>query len=320
MPYIRLMTVLFLSVLMVAPAIAADEPVFSGPQAGEKMTSFKVVGVYDKDAGKELDFVSLADGKPTLLIFVHKLTRPGAALMRTLTSYAASQKATRGYIVWLNDDRAKAEAYLTRARNSLQFKVPVGVSLNGGEGPGAYGLNRNVELTILVAKDSNVTANFALVQPSVTEAPKIAATLAKLIDAKPPTQDELTKLAFPKGNMRGKPTDKKTDKQKGQPNNNRAKPAPVDPALGSLLRAMIQKDATPEGVAKAAADVEKFVGDDAAKRAAVLRISGVIVERKYGTEAAQKQATVWQRKYADSKEAKETSESKGSRDPKESKE
>lgn len=314
----RLMTALCLCVFMsglapefmIASANAADEPVFSGPQPGEKMTSFKVLGVYDNDAGKELDFVKLAEGKPTLLIFVHKLTRPGAALMRTLTSYAASQKATRGYLVWLDDDRAKAEAYLTRARNSLQFKVPVGVSVNGGEGPGAYGLNRNVELTILVANANKVTANFALVQPSVTDAPKIAAALAKLIDAKPPTQDELTKLAYPKGNMRRNAPAKPADNQNGKPNNDRAKPSPVDPALGSLLRGMIQKDATPAQVAKAAADVEKYVGDDAAKRATVLRISGVIVERKYGTEAAQKQASKWREKYAVAKEPKAPRDSK----------
>ena len=70
------------------------------------------------------------------------------------------------------DDKAKAEEYLTRARQSLNFIAPVGISVDGGEGPGAYGLNRNVELTILIANQNQVTANFAIVQPSVTGGPQ----------------------------------------------------------------------------------------------------------------------------------------------------
>lgn len=278
------------SPLAVAVAVAADEPVFSGPQAGEKITPFTVTGVYDEQAGKELDFVKDAAGKPTMLIFVHKLTRPGAALFRGLTAYAAAQKekGVRAYVVWLDDDKSNAEQYLTRARKSLNFTVPVGISTDGGEGPGAYGLNRNVELTILVAKENKVTANFALVQPSVNDAAKIAAALAKLIDAKPPTQEELTKLAYPGREMR----DQRNPRNAGNQ---------VDPELGNLLRAMIQKDLDADGVKKAAAAVEKFAGDDAKHQATVARIAGVIVERKYGTEAAQKQAEKWVEKYGKKK-------------------
>ena len=32
-----------------------EEPLFSGPQKGEKLQGFKVVGVYDDLAGKEID-------------------------------------------------------------------------------------------------------------------------------------------------------------------------------------------------------------------------------------------------------------------------
>lgn len=288
----RLLASFALSLAFVSVAVAGDEPVFSGPQAGEKITPFTVTGVYDEQAGKELDFVKDAAGKPTMLIFVHKLTRPGAALFRGLNAYAVSQKekGARAYIVWLDDDKSNAEQYLTRARKSLNFTVPVGISTDGGEGPGAYGLNRNVELTILVAKDNKVTANFALVQPSVNDAEKIAAALAKLIDAKAPTQEELTKLAYPNREMR----DQRNPRNAGNQ---------VDPELGNLLRAVIQKDLDAAGVQKAAAAVEKFVADDANHRATVARIAGVIVERKYGTEAAQKQAKRWVEKYG-KKEAK----------------
>ena len=51
----------------------------------------------------------------------------------------------------------------------------------GKEGPGSYGLNRNVTLTILVGKEGKVTANFALVQPSTqADLPKILEEVAKV--------------------------------------------------------------------------------------------------------------------------------------------
>jgi len=191
-----------LGILIVAgasSALAQDEKVFSGPQVGEKLTPFKVIGVFDADAGKELDFVSQAAGKPVLLIFVHQVTRPAAALTRALTAYAQTRTkdGLHPAVVWLSADRTQAEQFLKRARASLGLKVPVGISPDGAEGPGAYGLNRKVTLTILVAKDNKVTANFALVQPSVTDAPRIAAEVVKLIGGPAPTLKELEALAFP---------------------------------------------------------------------------------------------------------------------------
>ena len=192
-----------------APMARGEDPVFSGPQPGEKLTPLKLSGVYDDAAGKEFDAVADADGKPTLLVFVHKLTRPGLGLARGLTNYAQTLKDPPSYsaIVWLNDDKAEAEAYLTRARPSLNLKVPVGISVDGGEGPGAYGLNRNVELTVLVAKDNNVLANFALIQPSMTDGVKIAGEFAKALGKTPPTAEELQKAAYPGRamNMRRRP-------------------------------------------------------------------------------------------------------------------
>jgi hypothetical protein len=43
------------------------EELFSGPQVGEKLPAFKVRGVLGSE-GKELDFVTKADGKPIVLV------------------------------------------------------------------------------------------------------------------------------------------------------------------------------------------------------------------------------------------------------------
>ena len=172
---------------------AAGEEIFSGPQAGEEAAPFLVQGVFDDDAGKELDFVAQAEGGSLLLIFVHQLTRPSAGVTRALSHYAATRKedGLSCGVVWLTPDASEAEEYLKRARRSLGLESPVGIYLDGPEGPGSYGLNRNVALTVLVIHEGKVAYNYAEVQPSLTEAPGILAEVCKLIGGEPPTLEDL---------------------------------------------------------------------------------------------------------------------------------
>ena len=287
----RSLTTLCLFCLLTLSSLASGEdPVFSGPQIGETLAPLKVVGVYDRSAGKEIDPVAVAAGKPTLLVFVHKLTRPGMALTRAVTNYAASQASNGavGAIVWLDDDKAKAEEYLTRARSSLNMQVPVGVSVDGGEGPGAYGLNRNVELTILVAKDNKVTANFALVQPSVTEAAKIAGELARLIDQPPPEQKQMEKLAFPNAEMM-------RDRMRRTANNPR--PAAANP-LRLLMQQLILAGSDETAMAVAVKQIDDWVGDDETRQASLGKMATAVLDRGLGSEAAQKTIKKWKEQYA----------------------
>jgi hypothetical protein len=290
-----LRSLLPLAILVVARSLCvADDPLFSGPQVGEALVPFHVVAVDGDDAGKEIDPVDLAGGKPTLLVFVHKLTRPGMALARGLTSYAKNQAGAASGIVWLDDDKAKAEAYLTRAKKSLNFTAPVGVSIDGGEGPGAYGLNRNVELTILVANENQVTANFALVQPSVTEGAKIAGELSKLIDQPAPTAEEFQKLAYPGGGMA-----KRTMRKKP---NEPTKPAQGADDLRTMMRSVIAADVSETDLRAAIKAVDDWVGDKEARQAQLGRMSGAVLEREMGSELAQKQIKIWHEKFGQSKD------------------
>lgn len=194
----RLLVCLVVGLIGTSLAVADEKPL-SGPQPGEKLPALKVVGAYDDIEGKELDFVEQAGGKPTLLIFVHKVTRPGAAVSRALTNYAASREkdGMKVYVVWLHEDKTKAADFLKIARKSLGLKGLVGISPDGIEGPGKYGLNKNVELTILVAKEGKVTASFALVQPSVNDTPSVGEAIVKQVGGKAPTLKELEQLAYP---------------------------------------------------------------------------------------------------------------------------
>lgn len=175
-----------------------DEPIFSGPQPGEPLPGLRVRGVFDGAAGKEFDFVAQAAGKPIVLIFVHDATRPSIAMTRILSAYTLT-RAGDGLatgIVWLDDDPTAAENMLKRIRHALTPGAPIGISLDGREGPGSYGLNRNVMLTILIARENKVTANFALVQPSLqADMPKILKAIVAVAGGTAPKLDELPGMA-----------------------------------------------------------------------------------------------------------------------------
>lgn len=273
----HLASMLWLGLLPALATAQADDPPFSGPQPGEKLTSLKVVGVFDPVAGKEFDVLTAVGGKPCVLIFCHELTRPSVALMRAIGSYAASRSrdGLQTYLIRLHGDRTEAATRLKAARGALPDKVPVVISLDGAEGPGAYGLNRKMGLTILVARDNKVTANFALVQPSVTDAAKIGEAIVKVVGGKAPTQSELEALATPGRAMAGE----------------------RDPRLTELLRSVIRQGASEEQVRQAAAAVEKLVGEDARLQKQLGEVAGIGLRQKYGTEEAQKYLKTWADKY-----------------------
>ena len=288
----RSLVVATISTLLLSGSAIAADPVFSGPQVGEKLVPFKVKGVYDKQAGKELDFVVSADGKAMVLVFVHKLTRPSAAVTRVLMNYVASRKkdGLYGAIAWLSDDVTATEAQLKRARRAMPKKTPIGISVDGQEGPGAYGLNRKVTLTVLVAKENKVTANFAIVQPSMqADLPKIIKEIVKLVGGKVPTLKEL-------GAVRKRPDAKK--KRRG---------TPLDPELAGKLRELIQKEASAKDVEKAAEELEKLFK----KKPALGRTVASIVQLKVkagqfeslGTPKAREYLKKWAKEYASSRKA-----------------
>ncbi len=271
------------SILRGAETTSETEPVFSGPQVGEELPPLPVRGVFDEEAGKEFDFIVAAGGKPVVLLFVHQLDRPTVGMARALTTYTlerAKDGLTTG-IVWLDNDPTEAETTLKRIRHALPRGVPIGISMDGKEGPGSYGLNRNVALTILVGNEGKVTANFALVQPSIqADLPKVFDEIVRIIGGQAP---DVAQFAGPREAMRGM--------ARGEP----------DPRLRRLIRPVIQLDATEDEVDKAAAALEAFLADNESAQKEVGRISNTIVDSgkltNYGTPRAQEYLRKWAKRY-----------------------
>lgn len=275
-------------VLLLSLSTAGDDAVFSGPQVGERLPPLKVRGVFDQEAGQEIDFVANAGDKPLVLIFVHDLNRQSIGMTRILSQYTVG-RAKDGLatgIVWLDDDATSAESTLKRIRHALTPRAPLGISLDGREGPGSYGLNRKVMLTILVGKGGKVTANYALVQPSLqADLPKI---LKSVVDVAGGTVPKLEELEGLREMMREKPA------------------ADQAPNLRPLLTPVIRRDATPAEVDKAAQAVEELADRNEAARREVGRIANTIIDAgkltDYGTAHAQEYLQKWAKQYGGKKD------------------
>ncbi len=266
----------------IQPQILCQEKVYSGPQPGEKLPPFKVRGYWDDAAGKELDFVKQAAGKPIVLIFLPTdFNRPNFMMTRELSRYTTSlaKNGLATGVIVLAENPSEAEDFLTRWRHALCREAPLGISLDGREGPGSYGLNRNANLTILVGKEGKVTASFALLQPSVqADLPKILEEVAKAAGGPVAKLEELPGVR------------QYLNMQTGAQRN--------DPKATALFRQVIFKTAGTEEVEKAAAALEEYLKTNEAARKDLGSRARAIVEGGQLDQTGTPKAREYLRKWA----------------------
>ncbi|MGH9673883.1 MAG: DUF1549 domain-containing protein, partial [Bryobacteraceae bacterium] len=167
--------------------------VFSGPQPGEPLPPFKALAVNGPDAGREVDFIARYGDAPILLLFAHYMDRNVYRVWWPCERYAAEVPALKTLYVYLGPDRVEGERLMRGVVKSLNLTVPVTTSIDGVEGPGAYGLNKQVGVTAIIAKGGRVVYNRAIVQPGQSEAQKIIGELVKMVGGKAPTDLELAR-------------------------------------------------------------------------------------------------------------------------------
>ncbi len=289
----------------------ASDPVFSGPQVGEALPDFKITSLVGDVEGKVLNPVADAKGQPIVLVFIHELTRPGFGLMRAVTKFSAERKdkGMNVAVVFLTDDATATAKWSKNVQRLFSENVQYGMFMDGKEGPGAYGLNRNVIVTALVGKEGKVTGNFALVQPQLqVDGPAILESIAAVSGGgKVPSMDELeAKYAGRSRMTRGKQNaGPENGPRNGRGNTQR------DPKLATLLRAVINKQATNEEVRRAAIQVEEYVAKNEKAKAELARIAATVVNsdrlKNYGNSEAQEVLRGWCQKYK--------TESRGNREP-----
>jgi len=295
--------------VLVNSRIEADDDLFSGPQVGEKISPFTISVPTKENSEKKLDLVKEADGKPVVMIFfdVTNPSRIAFGLARTVFNFAQTkkEKGLTPSLVLLTDDVTTATK---RASTWKQYfpKTTMGVYTDGREGPGAYGLNRNVPLTILVAKDNVVTANFAIVQPSAAvDGPKIMKAIVEATGGgKVPSVSEFAP-GYERSRQGGNARMENKRDDAARPARDRTTPqrqqTQQDPNLRGYLVPIIQKTASKEAVDKAVKELEKYLADKPQTKVEVGNIARRIIDAdklsNYGTTHAQTYLKKWAAEY-----------------------
>ena len=184
-----------------------ENRLFSGPQTGEKLPPLKVTGITGEFAGKPLDIIAETGRKP-LVLFLQDTNAVGvkglvgaSKLLLTIDAFQKkhsnvniAEKSDQGFqigVVFLADNLDTLPEW---AHNMIQKEIPnevlIGISPDGREGPGSYGLNRNVAQTILVTKDEKVLHNFAFTQPMLYTDPHLLGAIAQVMEIEPATLEK----------------------------------------------------------------------------------------------------------------------------------
>ena len=184
-----------------------ENKIFSGPQPGEKLPSLTVRGIDGELDGQMYDITAKADGKPLILFLqdtngvgvkglvnVSKLLLKIDAFQKRHSKAAGDEKSNQGLqigVVFLADSLDTLPEWAHDMLNEeISNEVLTGISPDGREGPGSYGLNRNVAQTVLIAKDGKVLHNFAFTQPMLYGDPHFLGAVADAIGADAPALEK----------------------------------------------------------------------------------------------------------------------------------
>lgn len=187
--------------------ISEENRIFSGPQPGEKLPSLKVTGIRGESDGKTFDVTTAVNREP-LILFLQDTNAVGVkglvnvsnlllkvdAFQKRYSKTTGAEKSNQGIqigVVFLADSLDTLPDWAHDMLNEeISNDILTGISPEGREGPGSYGLNRNVAQTVIVAKDGKVLHNFAFTQPLLYTDPYLLGAIAQAIEVEPATLEK----------------------------------------------------------------------------------------------------------------------------------
>ena len=199
-----------------------------------------------------------------------------------------SESKLNAIVVYLGDDKNILNENARRYGQYVSGKPTIGISMDGRDGPGSYGLNRNISMTIIVANDGKVLYNFPFPQGMLTPDPHVLGAISEVLQAKPEVMKEWLIASY-------------GDRARNAAND-RAKTGGVD--VRSLLAPVLNKEATDDEIDAAAKRVDLVLEKN---KEAATHIGGIakrIIDagklENYGTERSQYHLFKWARLYGNS--------------------
>ena len=163
-----------------------EKPVYSGPQPGEKLPALTAVNLRGDKAGQEFDPVALAGDKLHLMFFVGNSRTFGrflGQLKKQLQSIEELSKQPWAMSVIVStDDANNAEKSFSVLDQRYPKDLVVALSKDGSAGPPAYGLDKNLTATVIVAKGGKVIHNLPYSGDAFYTQPHILGAIASAME------------------------------------------------------------------------------------------------------------------------------------------
>lgn len=176
--------------VMMMSSVAVAEEVESGLKEGANIGAFYVT----KAAGAEEDGVSTGQNlcyrckngaRPQVMVFTRSTDDKVVKLIQRLDKQLQKHedKQLRAFVNMLGDSKEAAGDEVKKLAGQAKTKlVPFVVPNEFENGPDNYGLNPEAAVTVLLANNSKVVANYAVTDASELEIKTVMSQLKKLVE------------------------------------------------------------------------------------------------------------------------------------------
>jgi hypothetical protein len=171
--------------LLAAAAVAADEPLASGPKPGQRPMPYAFVVATGPNRGTSTCYVCDTADKPAAVVFTRSLSDPLGKLAAKLDQ-AAADAVVPEMRCWLtlltSGPQPDAEDRLAAwGRKHAVRQLPLGV-FEDEAGPPAYRLSKQADVTVVLFVKQKTVATFAFEAGKLTDArvDDVVKALAKL--------------------------------------------------------------------------------------------------------------------------------------------
>jgi hypothetical protein len=171
--------------LLVSPCVAAD-PVTSGVPVGKRPGPYSFLVATGPQRGQQTCYICEQAEKPTAVVFARTLSEPLGKLLVKFDAEAVAKKDA-GFKAWMTHltETADLDALGKWGQKQGLKSLPVG-AFEDVDGPPAYKLHKDADVTVLLFVKEKVVANFAFRKGELTEkaVADVTKALPKLLAAK----------------------------------------------------------------------------------------------------------------------------------------
>jgi hypothetical protein len=168
--------------LILASLVASADPCVSGVQVGGRPGPYSFLVATGPQRGQPTCYVCEQADKPTAIVFARTLSDPLGKLLARLDAETALRKGD-GFKAWMTQlaDPADLDGLARWAQRVAVKSVAVG-AFEDADGPPAYKLSKDADVTVLLFVNRKVVANFAFRPGELTDAKVdgVAKTLPQL--------------------------------------------------------------------------------------------------------------------------------------------